>query len=257
MESVQRLREEEEEETEEDDSGLVARARASTEIRKTPEPVGIDTSPSRLNEVEEETSAQVLEPRGTEDALSRGKETVEETVDVSAETGLEASQDGGGAPIDPLGAIEIRDSPSFPSFFESMIRDAKAVETCHGEGALVEEDPFRGCFFGVEGVTGMSDSEVPKKSSGEASSSFKLTNQFSSPSADPGCKRSIVITVLEDAWVLAAPKGVASFLRCLVTEEDQAHLDELRAPCHFNEAQQALNRASVLHHEFSSDPEGS
>ncbi|XP_070032970.1 uncharacterized protein [Nicotiana tomentosiformis] len=39
MESVQRLREEEEEEEKENDSGLVARVRASTEIRRTPEPV--------------------------------------------------------------------------------------------------------------------------------------------------------------------------------------------------------------------------
>ncbi|XP_070057557.1 uncharacterized protein [Nicotiana tomentosiformis] len=83
MESVQRLRKEEEEEEEEieDDYGLVAHARASIEIRRTSKPVGVDTTPSRLDEVDEETSTQVPEPRGTEDALSRGKETVEEVVD--------------------------------------------------------------------------------------------------------------------------------------------------------------------------------
>nr|XP_033513488.1 uncharacterized protein LOC117278161 isoform X1 [Nicotiana tomentosiformis] len=232
-----------------DDSGLVARARASTEIWRTPEPVEVDTTPSRLDEEEKETSAQVPEPRRIEDALSRGKKTIEEMVDASIETGLEAPQDGGGAPKDPLGSIEIGDSPSFPSFSESMICDAQVVETCHGEGALGEKDTFSGYFVGVEGVTGLRDLEVPKKSLGKALSSFKLTNKFSGPSADPGCKRSIVITVPEDARVLAAPIGVASYLRCLVTEEDQDPMDEVGVPCLFNEAQQSLNRASVLHRE--------
>ncbi|XP_070049633.1 uncharacterized protein [Nicotiana tomentosiformis] len=48
-----------------------------------------------------------------------------------------------------------------------MIRDAQAVETCHGQGAHGEEDPFCGYFVGVEDVTGLSDLEAPKKSSGE------------------------------------------------------------------------------------------
>ncbi|XP_070034984.1 uncharacterized protein [Nicotiana tomentosiformis] len=34
-----------------------------------------------------------------------------------------------------------------------------------------------------------------------------------------------------------------------MTEEDQAKMNEVDAPCRFNEAQQALNRASVLHQE--------
>ncbi|XP_070042877.1 uncharacterized protein [Nicotiana tomentosiformis] len=99
MELVQRLREEEEEEEEEekeDDCGMVARARASTEVRRSSELVGVDTAPSRLDEVEEETSAQVPEPRETKDVLSLGEETVEEAVNAGAETGLEAPQDGGG-----------------------------------------------------------------------------------------------------------------------------------------------------------------
>nr|XP_016457047.1 PREDICTED: axoneme-associated protein mst101(3)-like [Nicotiana tabacum] len=49
-----------------------------------------------------------------------------------------------------------------------MIRGAQAVETCHGEGAHGEEDPFRGYFIGVEDVTGPSDLETLKKSSSEA-----------------------------------------------------------------------------------------
>lgn len=34
-----------------------------------------------------------------------------------------------------------------------------------------------------------------------------------------------------------------------MTEEDQAVMDKVETPYLFNEAQQALNRASVLHHE--------
>ncbi|XP_009616812.1 uncharacterized protein [Nicotiana tomentosiformis] len=189
MESVLSLRDEEEEE-EESDSGLVARVRASTDTQNTSVSVGVNTAPSRLDEVEEEALTQVPEPRGTEDVLPRGKEIVEEAVDAGVRTELEAPQDGGDAQKDLLGAIEIRDSPSFPSFSQSMIHNAQAVETCHGEGAHGEEDPFHGYFIGVEDVTGLSDLEALKKSS-----------------------------------------------------------SEVGAPCLFNEAQQALNRASVLYHE--------
>ncbi|XP_070056166.1 uncharacterized protein [Nicotiana tomentosiformis] len=59
---------------------------------------------------------------------------------------------------------------------------------------------------------------------------------------DPGRKRSIIITVPEDARVLSAPVGVATYLRCLVTEEYQARMNEVDISCLFNEAQQALNR---------------
>nr|XP_016475947.1 PREDICTED: uncharacterized protein LOC107797561 [Nicotiana tabacum] len=71
-----------------------------------------------------------------------------------------------------------------------MIRDTQAKEAYRGEGAHEEEDPFHGYFVGVEDVTGLGDSEAPKKRSGKV--------------------------------------GVS---------------------CLFNEAQQALNRAFVLHHE--------
>ncbi|XP_019248800.1 PREDICTED: uncharacterized protein LOC109228073 [Nicotiana attenuata] len=73
--------------------------------------------------------------------------------------------------------------------------------------------------------------------------------QFPTSCVDPECKQTIIIKVPEDARVFVAPVGVASYLQGLVTEEDQALMDEVGAPCLFNEAQQALNRASVLHHE--------
>ncbi|XP_070054797.1 uncharacterized protein [Nicotiana tomentosiformis] len=160
MESVQRLRDEREEE--EGGSRSVARARVGADIQKALESVGVDTAPSRLDKVEEETLTQVLDPKGTEDALPWGEEIVDEEVKVGAETGLEAPEDEDGAPKDLLGAIQIWDS-SFPSFSQSMIHDAQAVEAYHGEGAHEEEDPFRGYFVGVEDVTGLGDSEASKK----------------------------------------------------------------------------------------------
>ncbi|XP_070044920.1 uncharacterized protein [Nicotiana tomentosiformis] len=193
MESVLSLREEEEE----SDSGLVAHARASTDTQDTSVSVGVDTAPSKHDEVEKETLTQVPEPRRTEDILPRGKETIEETVDAGVRTELEAPQDGKGAQKDLLGAIECGDSPFFPSFSQSMIRDAQAVETGHGDGAHGEEDPFRCYFIEVEYVTVLSDLEASKKSSSEV--------------------------------------GV---------------------PCLFNEAQQALNRDFVLHHEVFLQSQG-
>ncbi|XP_070031823.1 uncharacterized protein [Nicotiana tomentosiformis] len=47
----------------------------------------------------------------------------------------------------------------------------------------------------------------------------------------------------------ANPPQVASYLQFLVTDEDHAKMNGVDALCQFNEAQQALNRASVLHHE--------
>lgn len=73
----------------------------------------------------------------------------------------------------------------------------------HDEGVHSTEDPFRGYFVRVEDVTSLGDLEIPKNSSSEASSSLKLTNQFRSPNIDPRRKRSIIISVLEDARWLA------------------------------------------------------
>nr|XP_009784174.1 PREDICTED: uncharacterized protein LOC104232621 [Nicotiana sylvestris] len=61
--------------------------------------------------------------------------------------------------------------------------------------------------------------------------------------------RTVILTILAGARALSAPVGVASYLHCLVTEEDQAKMNEVGTLSLFNEAQQALNRVSVLHHE--------
>lgn len=52
------------------------------------------------------------------------------------------------------------------------------------------------------------------------------------------------MSIPEDARFLYTPVVVASYLRCLVTEEDQAKMNEVEVPYLFNEAQQALNRVT-------------
>ncbi|XP_070003366.1 uncharacterized protein [Nicotiana sylvestris] len=77
----------------------------------------------------------------------------------------------------------------------------------------------------------------------------KVSDRFLAPSVDPNRKWSIIFSIPEDARVFSAPVGVDSYLRCLVTEKDQVVMNKVETPCLFNEAQQALDRVSVLHHE--------
>nr|XP_009783595.1 PREDICTED: uncharacterized protein LOC104232171 [Nicotiana sylvestris] len=85
MDSVLKLQDEteegEQEEENEDDSRLIAHARARTGARKASKLVEVDTAQPRPDEVEEETSDQVPEPKGTEDVLPRGKKAIEEAMD--------------------------------------------------------------------------------------------------------------------------------------------------------------------------------
>nr|XP_016465642.1 PREDICTED: uncharacterized protein LOC107788473 [Nicotiana tabacum] len=175
--------------------------------------------------------------------LHQAREAEEE-----AET--EASRDMGNAPKKELGVIEITDSPSFT---ESMYNEAQTVKERPIEGTHGADNPFRGFFDSVdltatEDITGLGDLVITMKSpsseESEPSSSPKLVNRFPAPSVDPERKCSITVSLSEDARVLSAPVGVASYLRCLVNEDDQAKMNEVDAPCLFNEAQQALNRVT-------------
>ncbi|XP_070031104.1 uncharacterized protein [Nicotiana tomentosiformis] len=184
------------------------------------------------------------EPKRGEAGLPQVREADKETV-------AEASRDMGNTPKKAHGVIDITESPSFT---ESMYNGALTVTERLNKEAHGADDPFRGFFVGMdstatEDVTGLGDLEVQKKnpSSGTSgpSASPKLINRFPAPSVDPDRKRSIVISIPEDVRVLSTPVGMASYLRCLVTEKDQAKMNELDTPCLFNDAQQA----SVLHHE--------
>ncbi|XP_070039404.1 actin cytoskeleton-regulatory complex protein pan1-like [Nicotiana tomentosiformis] len=169
--SVQRLRDEDEEE--EDDSGLVARVKMSTEAPKATESVKAAEIPSRDEGVSGRELVEVPESSRFEATPHHN----EPMVGTAVGAGLEAPQDGENAPSDSLGAIEIGGSPLLPSFSEEMIREARALNTLSIEGGHGREDPFRDYFTRVEDATGLSDLEVPRKDSGEASSLFNEVQQ--------------------------------------------------------------------------------
>nr|XP_033511461.1 uncharacterized protein LOC117276225 [Nicotiana tomentosiformis] len=173
--------------------------------------------------------------------LARASEVEKESV-----TGMSRSEDN--VPKEVPGVIDISGSPSFT---DSMINEAQALKGKLGEGAQGAADPFNNFFDGLdstasEGATGLGDLSVQVLSSDAtgSSSSPKLVDRFPAPSVNPDRRRSITFSVPEDAQVFSTPVGIASYLRCLVTEEDQAVMNAVEAPCLFNEAQHALNRIS-------------
>ncbi|XP_060194184.1 uncharacterized protein LOC132623445 [Lycium barbarum] len=76
----------------------------------------------------------------------------------------------------------------------------------------------------------------------------KLEKSFPAPSVGPSRKRLITFKVPTDMNMLSGPVGVSSYLYPLVSQEDHKKMAEVDESCLFNEAQHALNRASVLHH---------
>nr|XP_016467644.1 PREDICTED: interactor of constitutive active ROPs 3-like [Nicotiana tabacum] len=227
--SLSRLRDESEEE--EEASELVARVQSDTKLPQT-------------RVAGEEAVAEASEPETGEAVFPQAGE-------VDKETTAGASRAEDNILKDALGVIDLSESPSFT---DSMINEAQMLKGRLNEGPQGVEDSFNNFFDGLdstasEDVTGLGELPVPKKrpSSGAnmPSSSPKLVSRFPAPSADPNRKRSIIMSIPEDARVLSTPMGVASYLLCLVTEGDQAKMDGVEAPCLFNEANQALNRASA------------
>nr|XP_033515256.1 uncharacterized protein LOC117279765 [Nicotiana tomentosiformis] len=221
--SLNRLRDESEEE---EDSELVARVRSGSKMPRAVEAV-------------EETVAEVSER--AEIDLARASEVEKENV-----TTISRSEDN--VPKEALGVIDLSGSPSFTT---SMINEAQALKGNLGEGAQGVVYSFHSFFDDLESissedVTGLGDLPVPKVTmspeTGGPSSSPRLVNQFPAPSVDPTRRQAIYMSIPEDARVLSTPVGIASYVRCLVTEEDQTKMNEVEAPCLFNEAQQALNR---------------
>lgn len=113
----------------------------------------------------------------------------------------------GNSPKDVLDVIDITESPSFT---ESMFNDAQTVKECPNKGDHMDSTP-------TEDVTGLGSLEVPRKSPSSGTNgpslSPKLINRLPALSVDPNQKRSIVISISEDARVLSSPVGVASYLR--------------------------------------------
>nr|XP_009589372.1 uncharacterized protein LOC104086748 [Nicotiana tomentosiformis] len=100
-----------------------------------------------------------------------------------------------------------------------------------------------------EDITGFGGLPVLKKVSSSSSigssSSPKLVDRFPSPSVNPDHRRKIVLSIPEDARVFSPPVRIASYLRSLVTEEDQVVMNAVGAACLFSEALHALNRAEA------------
>ncbi|XP_059291710.1 uncharacterized protein LOC132045183 [Lycium ferocissimum] len=76
----------------------------------------------------------------------------------------------------------------------------------------------------------------------------RLEKSFPALSVDSSRKRLITFKVPADMNMLSGPIRVSSYLYPLVSQEDRKKMTEVDESCLFNEAQQALNRASVLHH---------
>ncbi|XP_070037297.1 uncharacterized protein [Nicotiana tomentosiformis] len=186
-------------------------------------------------------------------AIEEKKRVVEPLPVRESEVEMEVATSKVTAPAlkEAVGVIDIIETHSNT---DSMLDEAQAGKEKSSEGAQGADDPLHFFFNGVDmsnldDFTDLDDFElskkdVPSESRGPTLSPI-LVNQFPALSVDPGHKRSIILTVLEDARVLSAPVGVASYLQCLVIEEDQAKMNEVGVPCLFNEAQQALNRAKL------------
>lgn len=94
------------------------------DVRRIPEPAKAETALPRLYELKREASAEIPKPKKVGDPSPLGGNAIEDEVDDGVESRLEVSRDEGNIPRDLLGVINIEDSPSFPSFTESMIKDA-------------------------------------------------------------------------------------------------------------------------------------
>nr|XP_016446284.1 PREDICTED: translation initiation factor IF-2-like [Nicotiana tabacum] len=122
-----------------------------------------------------------------------------------------------------------------------MIRDAQAVEICHGEGAHGAEDPFRGYFIGVEDVTGPSDLEAPKKSSSEVGAPC-LFNE-----AQHSLNRAFFQSRGELSWYEADVRKLTEerYALKLLSEQREGEVKEVRAELEVSRKEQAEQAEQV------------
>lgn len=154
----------------------------------------------------EEVVAEAFEPERGEAVLPQVKEA-----DTKAAAGAPRAK--GNAPNGGLGVIDLSESPLFT---DAIIHDAQVLKGRPTEGCQGVANPFDHFMEGLdssasEDATGLGDLSAPKKSPSsetiEPSSSLKLISRFPTASADPGWKQTIIMSILEDAWVLLAPVG--------------------------------------------------
>ncbi|XP_070046983.1 uncharacterized protein YGR130C-like [Nicotiana tomentosiformis] len=181
--SLNRLRDESE--VEEEASELMTRVRSGTELPQT-------------RVADEKAVAEASELGKDEAILPRAGE-------VDKETTASTPRAEENVPKDALGVIDLSESPSFT---DSMINEAQMLKGRPNEGPQGATDSFNNFFDGLnstalEDVTGLDDLRLPKKMppSGACGSSLspKLVYRFSAPSADLDWKRSIIISIPEDA----------------------------------------------------------
>nr|XP_033508878.1 uncharacterized protein LOC117273796 isoform X1 [Nicotiana tomentosiformis] len=142
---------------------------------------------------------------------------------------------------DELGIVDIS---GYPQILDAMIREASMMEGRSNEG-IQEPTDIHGFLDGLESaaseeVIGFGGLPIPKKTSwsGSTMSSLvpKLVDQFPAPSIDPDRRWKVVLSIPEDTRIFSPPVGIASYLRSLVTEEDQAVMNAVGPACLFNEA---------------------
>ncbi|XP_070032488.1 interactor of constitutive active ROPs 3-like [Nicotiana tomentosiformis] len=203
--------------------------------------------PSESAEVDKGALVIIPEQGKVEAILSRAEM-------VEGETGGKASRAAEDISRDELGIVDITGSPQIS---DAMIREDNMLESRSYEGIQGSTD-IHGFLDGIESVAlediiDFDGLPVRKKESWSgvigSSSIPKLVDRFPTLSVNPDRRRKIVLSIPEDARVFSPPVGIASYLRSLVIEEDQAMMNAVGADYLFNEAQHVLNRASVLHHE--------
>ncbi|XP_059277600.1 uncharacterized protein LOC132031670 [Lycium ferocissimum] len=138
--------------------------------------------------------------------------------------------------------ICIQDSP--PPLVDIPTDDEKA------KGKVTEQRAagHGGYEIPTPGMSGFKHFPIPVADHFGVNSGPRLEKSFPAPSVDPSRKRLITFKVPADMNMLSGPVGVSSYLYPLVSQEDRKKMAEVDESCLFNEAQYALNRASVLHH---------
>ncbi|XP_070053982.1 uncharacterized protein [Nicotiana tomentosiformis] len=197
---------------------------------------------SRQNQEEEDLGADSTGGGCCEVELSSAREHKEKSVVASSQEATPIQKAFAG----------IIDFPESPSLTDPLFDEAQAVKEKSIEASRAADEAPNIFFEGMdvsalEDYSDFSHLEIPKRDvlprSGEPSLSSKLAKQFPAPSVDPDHKKTVMFMVPEDTRMLFGPVDVASYLRCLVPEEDQAKMNEVNAPSLFNEAHQVLNKS--------------
>ncbi|XP_075104351.1 uncharacterized protein LOC142178530 [Nicotiana tabacum] len=113
----------------------------------------VHKAPPRTEDISEKDSGRVPELLEIEDAPYRSQRMG----DMFEGALLKSLRTKENAPGDSLGAVSIKDSPTFPALFARAIRETQALGTLEFDRPHDGEDPFRDLFIGVKDATGTSN----------------------------------------------------------------------------------------------------